>query len=143
MHIVYSTITEDTAYVSYVPGPATQGSARINKKVVIKGGANKAPLAGQLITPLGVPTIVNDEVMTFLESNEAFNRHRDRGFIRVDKGSKPKDADAVAKAGMTSCDLSAPMTRNNLVQLCAGQGADLSNIKAVVQPTESSKARMK
>ena len=97
MHVVYSTITCNTEYVSYKPSKPTDASAQIARRVLIRGGANLAPATGQLITPRGVATIVNDEDMAFLEENESFRRHRDKGFIRVDKGSKAKDVDVIAK----------------------------------------------
>ena len=78
--------------------------------------------------------------MDFLESNEAFRRHRDRGFIKVEKGGKARDADIVAKTGMTSKDASAPMIKSTIAEHC---GERTANVEVVVEPTESSKARMK
>lgn len=140
MHVIYSTITCDTDYVAYKPGSPRDASAIVTRRIRIKGGANLAPLTGNLITPKGVATVVSDEIMDFLESNEAFRRHRDRGFIKVEKGGKARDADIVAKTGMTSKDASAPMIKSTIAEHC---GERTANVEVVVEPTESSKARMK
>ena len=139
MHVIYSTATADIEYVSYAPGKPTDAASKLTRRICIKGGANIAPLKGQLITPRGAVTIVSDDVMNFLEQNEAFKRHQARGFMRVEKGSKPKDVDMVAKS-MTPQDASAAMTKDTIAKICGERAAD---IEVVVEPTESSKARMK
>lgn len=138
MHVVYSTITCDTEYVSYRPGKPTDASSVLNRRVRIKGGANLAPLKGQLITPRGAATVVDDKTMEFLEANEAFRRHKEKGFITVEKGNKPRDLDVITKE-MAPKDASAPITKDTIGEFCAG----LENVNVVVEETESSKARMK
>lgn len=135
MPVVYSTATSDINYCDYWPGLATEASSRLKRKVLIKGGANLAPVAGRLVTPLGMATIVSDDELAFLEVNSAFQRHIERGFMRVEKGNKSRDANVVAKDGMTPRDGSAPLTKDSKDYL---KGAT-----PVVTPTESSKARMK
>ena len=108
MPYVYSTATADINYCDYHPGPATEGSARLKRKVLIKGGANLAPLHGRLITPRGMVTQVSEEELSFLQNNEAFKRHMAAGYMHVDKANK--DPDKVAAAGMAPQDGSAPIT---------------------------------
>ena len=108
MPYVYSTATSDIRYTEYHKGPATESSARLKRTLLIKGGANLAPLTGLLITPKGVATKVTDEELDFLNSLESFKRHLTAGFMFVDKAEK--DPNKVAAAGMASQDRSAPIT---------------------------------
>ena len=108
MPYVYSTATSDIKYCAYHPGPETQASAKLKKTVLVRGGANLAPLTGRLITPRGVVTQVSDEDLEFLLQNEAFIRHQKAGHMHVDKAAK--EPDKVAAAGMNPQDLSAPIT---------------------------------
>lgn len=135
MPVVYSTATSDINYVDYHPGKPTDAAAVVKRSVIIKGGANLATLTGNLITPRGVATVISDDDLAFLETLEAFQRHKSKGFMYVEKGSKPKDADAVAKAHMAPADKSAPLTRDSKDYL--------AGTTPVVEPTESSKARLK
>ena len=61
------------------------------------------------MTPRGVATRVTDEELEFLESLDAFKRHRDRGFLKVDKSNKEKDIASVV-VDMQKKDGSAPIT---------------------------------
>lgn len=113
MPYIYSTITASTNYSKYRPSGPNAGSAVIERSVVIHGGANMAPQRDSktqvvLMTPRGAVTRVSDEELSFLESVEAFRRHRDRGFLVVE--SKSQSIDKVVDAGMCPQDKSAPLT---------------------------------
>lgn len=111
MNYIYSTLTCDNLYVDFEfveNAYIRQGK----KQVLIKGGAN-LPTAGMkdIITPLGAVTEVTDEDLAFLESNECFKKHVDKGFITVDK-SKVKIEKAVKD--MKDKDKSAPKQEKDL-----------------------------
>ena len=79
---VYSTITCDTIYAIYRPTDP-KSLPVIERKILIKGGNMIAQ--DNLFTPQGVVTEVSNEDMEALENDPNFNRHRDRGFLRVEK----------------------------------------------------------
>lgn len=112
MPYVYSTATASIAYSSYKPSGPHAGSAQIERSIVIRGGANLAPLRDKsqvvLITPRGAVTKVTDEELAFLESLESFKRHKKRGFMAVE--GKSQAIDKVVDAGMCPQDKSAPLT---------------------------------
>jgi hypothetical protein len=112
MPYVYSTATASISYSKYKPSGPHAGSAQIERSIVIRGGANLAPLRDKsqmvLMTPRGVVTKVTDEELAFLESVEAFQRHKKRGFIAVE--GKSLAIDKVVEAGMCPQDKSAPLT---------------------------------
>lgn len=117
---VYSTLAADVSYNHYVaseivksliPGVAPKATQvpRIEKSVLIKGGAGVAP-AGirRLETPLGVSTPVTDDELELLEKNDVFQLHVKNGYITVRR--KKVDAEIVVADGMESRDVSAPVT---------------------------------
>lgn len=126
MHYVYSTITNDTKYCHYVKGGADLPT--LIKTVLISGGATRGGKG--LITPHGVGTQVGDSDLEFLESNEAFKRHKAAGFIKVIKAQK--DANIVAR-DMTPNDKSSPvMVKSTTGKEAAAVGsADAITEKAV------------
>ena len=104
MPYIHSTLTNDTAYASYVK--TGDGSPnKIERQVLIKGGANRA--TKQLVTPLGAVTSVTDEELEFLEKNELFQQHKKGGFIKVTKWDSNPDR---AVHDMTPKDGCAPKT---------------------------------
>lgn len=109
MNFVYSTATNDITYVDYLPAAENGAKRNIKKSVLIKGGAG-LPKHRTLITPYGVKTEVSDEDLAFLESNQAFQRHAKRGFMKVMK--RNVDPDKVA-ADMAQRDGSAPYVPND------------------------------
>lgn len=99
---VFSTLSNDNCYTNYEKGGADMPVIRA--KVLIKGGTNVAN--ARLITPLGVVTTVTDEELVELERNPVFQKHKEKGFVRVEK--KKHDPEKVA-GGMKTRDLSAPL----------------------------------
>ncbi len=108
MPYVFSTLTGDQEYTLWakkdpkeVPTPT--------KAILIAGGANV--MGKHLRTAQGVATSVTKEELELLEDNDAFKRHKDRGFITV--GQKAEDADKVAQSSMAPKDKSAPLTEKD------------------------------
>lgn len=102
MHYVYSTATCDIAYGVWIKG-GNDLPIR-TRAIVIKGGAGVANK--HLITPRGVVTEVSDEELALLEQDEAFQRHVEHGFIRVERAKI--DPEKVA-ADMTGRDEASPL----------------------------------
>ena len=76
---VHSTASADMTYPIYAGGT---GTPRKIKEIVIKGRANVVNPA-TLITPLGAVTEVSDADLELLKKSTAFQRHVQRGFMRV------------------------------------------------------------
>ena len=81
MAYIFSTLTCDNEYTLW----KRIGEDRVIpvKSVIIKGGTgivNK-----NLITPMGVMTEVTDEQLELLEQNPSFKRHKENGFLVVEK----------------------------------------------------------
>ena len=86
MAYIFSTLTCDNEYTLW----KRIGEDRVipEKSVIIKGGTgivNK-----NLITPMGVMTEVTDEQLELLEQNPSFKRHKENGFLVVEKNKKKK-----------------------------------------------------
>lgn len=76
--------------------------------VLINGKANITNK--NLITPLGMVTNVDDDLIPLLEKNRVFQIHKENGFITVQRSKiKDSEADEVAK-DMEARDESAPLT---------------------------------
>ena len=103
MPYIYSTLSTDMDYASYVP--TASDVPDVEKIIKIKGGANVANK--NIITPMGVMTSVTDEELALLEANGVFQIHKANGFITVEK--KSDDVEKVTK-NMTKKDKSAPLT---------------------------------
>ena len=73
-------------------------------RVVIKGGAGVA--GKNLVTPLGVVTVVDEAQMTLLQSNSVFQLHKKNGFINIQE--KQSEIESVV-ADMVGRDNSAPL----------------------------------
>ncbi|CAH0447399.1 hypothetical protein LMG10661_03465 [Ralstonia syzygii subsp. syzygii] len=102
MNYVYSTATCDTAYGVWTKGG---GDLPIRaRSIVIRGGTGVANK--HLITPRGVVTQVTDEELGILEQDDAFKRHVERGFIRVER--MKADPEKVA-ADMNGRDAASPL----------------------------------
>lgn len=102
MAYIYSTLTADQEYRGYT---GNKDVPAVKWSVVIKGGANIA--SKNLVTPKGTLTTVSDEEMALLESNAAFKRHVERGFLTIEK--KKAEVEEVTK-NMKKKDQSAPKT---------------------------------
>lgn len=123
MPYVYSTATADITYPLYDKSSAHAAHSVIKRKVTIRGGANLATQTGRLVTPKGMVTRVTDEELDFLMHSEAFLRHKERGFMHVDKSDI--DPDKVARdKGMNPKDGSAPITPNSKEVLGTATPAD-------------------
>ncbi len=80
-------------------------------EVLIKGGAHVVQKKGELITPMGVRTLVTDEQLEILQQNEVFKIHTENGFLTVD--NQKRNPDNVAK-NMNAKDPSRPKTGKDL-----------------------------
>jgi hypothetical protein len=113
MPFVYSTSSCSAFYGTYIPSPATAHAHKIEKKVLIYGKANVAPLRDSkttitFATPLGAVTKVSDQDLEFLMTVPAFIKHMKAGFLKVEKSNKP--IEKVVSEGMQKKDGSAPIT---------------------------------
>ena len=101
-YFIYSTLATDTIYQDYdennsdLPNPTNH--------VLIKGGAGVA--GKNLVTPLGVVTVVDDAQMTLLQSNSVFQLHLKNGFITVRESEANIES---VVADMVGRDNSAPL----------------------------------
>ncbi len=102
MNYVYSTLTSSTDYRVWMPSGNDLPTA--GRSIVINGGAGIA--SKELVTPYGSVTKVTDEDLALLEADEAFQRHIERGFIRVERTKI--DLEKIA-ASMASRDGSSPL----------------------------------
>ncbi|UUM20936.1 hypothetical protein [Mycoavidus sp. SF9855] len=109
MQYVYSTMTCDTNYRVWMPSGNDLPTA--SHSIVIKGGAGMA--SKELVTSYGSVTKVSDEDLALLEADEAFQRHIERGFIRVERAKI--DPEKIA-ADMTSRDGSSPLVPQDFPQ---------------------------
>ena len=98
---VYSTLSAPVKYQNYVESASDMPN--LGDYVLIKGGAN---VAGELMTPLGVVTIITPEQLAILEQNKTFQLHKENGFIKV-RGSHEEVEKIVAD--MQGRDDSAPL----------------------------------
>ncbi len=111
---LYSTLSNSQNVPVYIAYPGSKGgnnnsgSAKPSQKthtIHINGGANV--IDGQLITPKGVLTIIEDNEYAELRKMSCFNRWVERGFITIEKDDY--DADDVAE-DMTAKDGCAQIT---------------------------------
>lgn len=84
MNYVYSTISTSVNYPIYAQSHSKDLSV-IVKDIVIKGGAGVADR--HCLTPKGFVTEVSDEDLEHLEKNATFLKHKQAGFIYVEKKS--------------------------------------------------------
>lgn len=115
MNYVYSTMTDDVGYASYVNDGHKELST-IEKIVYIKGGTNVADK--NFVTPQGVVTPVTDEDLELLEKNPVFQVHLKGGFVKVEK--KKVNIDKIVK-DMNLKDKSRPITKADFKD--QGQGS--------------------
>jgi hypothetical protein len=105
MPYVASTLTCDQKYAHFNRGEDGYLTEIEDQSVVIKGGfglANKS-----FVTPTGATlTTVTDEQLASLERHAQFRMHREKGFVKVIKGSADGDK---AASGMTLGDKSQPL----------------------------------
>ncbi len=114
MPYVYSTLTASTDYRVWMPSKNELPTA--GRSIVINGGtgiATKGATSKDLITPYGIVTKVTDEELALLEADEAFQRHIERGFIRVERIKT--DPEKVA-ANMASRDGSSPLVPQDFAE---------------------------
>lgn len=104
---VYSTLTADQVYTSYVTDP--NGIAQPKSSIFIAGQANITNK--NFVTPLGVVTEVTAEELAELKQNDMFKLHAQNGFISI---SEAKADPEVVAADMTGRDQSAPLVLEDL-----------------------------
>ncbi len=109
MNYVYSTATCDTAYGIWIKG-GNELPIR-TRTIVIKGGTGVSNK--NLITPYGTVTEVAEEDLILLEKDESFQRHVERGFIRVERA---KIAPEKVAADMTGRDESSPLVPQDFAE---------------------------
>lgn len=112
MPYVYSTGTNDTAYVDHKPDPdKNRGYSEIIRQVIIKGGHGRA--TKHLVTPKGVVTKVTEDELEFLLKNDSFQRHMKNGFISYENKKVEPEKKA---ADMAQADGSAPLTPKDFTE---------------------------
>lgn len=82
---ILSRTSQDNEYVVW--GARENGSFRVQRTILIKGGANVLDKT-VMKTPNGVVTEVSDEDWKELENHVAFKKHMERGFYEVMKEEK-------------------------------------------------------
>lgn len=110
-YFVYSTATNSTYYCDYPPPDPHRSHHTPIKRVLIKGGHGLASQLshsgpGNIFTPQGVVTQVSDEDMEWLQKNDSFREHIEKGFLIVDKRRVEPSNHA---RNMTQKDGSAPL----------------------------------
>lgn len=90
---IVSRAAQDIEYAEWAFNKA--GSHEKKKSVIIKGGAHVINRK-TLTTPKGVITPVTAEELAFLESNNAFQRHKQNGFVEIVKSKD--DAEDIAES---------------------------------------------
>lgn len=108
---ICSKLSSDNVYATYKKKGANDLPG-IEKKILIKGGAGVAN--DRIVTPHGVVTEISDEELEFLQKNSpSFNRHVDRGYLKV-LTKNPSESDTKKVAGDMEEDESAPLTPEKL-----------------------------
>jgi hypothetical protein len=100
---IYSTLTASQKYTQWKKGKADLSTR--DKSVYIQGGSNVPDK--HLVTPRGVVTEVTADQLAVLESNPSFKRHKERGFIKVERHKAETMEKAVSD--MVQRDPSAPL----------------------------------
>lgn len=106
MPYVYSTATNDAAYVEWQKGGADLPVRA--RTITVKGGRGWTPTRGKSLFP-GITEITPEEA-DFLMRNEDFIRHEKAGFVRIEAARA--DAEKVI-ADMEINDGSAPLTEED------------------------------
>ena len=113
-HYIYSTLAAGVDYTFYKDGPRLRPDSPETRKIktrhiTIKGGAGVATrrtnLSGEIVTPNGMVTKVDDEELSLLESHALFKQHVEAGYIKVEKKNVKTDK---AIEYMQKRDVSAP-----------------------------------
>lgn len=118
---ITSTMSQDVEYPVYLASSLAtddknqKGRPAVTKgSITIQGGANVASLtvaAGRIVTPQGVQTVVEDDVLAELRKNHVFNLHEKNGYIKVTKSAA--SVEKIIK-DMTAKDPSAQPTEAEL-----------------------------
>lgn len=95
-NFVHSTASQNMVYPIYSEGQ--QNQAQVLKKITIRGKANVADSA-TLITPTGAVTEVSDEDLALLKKSPAFQRHVQKGFMKVISSSELDTKDMAKRDG--------------------------------------------
>lgn len=109
MPYVFSTATAPQAYSEWLDGGADIKTSKLI--AVIKGGHGVA--TRNLLTPKGVATYVTDAQLEALEKNDAFKRHKAKGFMVVDK--QEQKPEKIAR-NMSKKDKSAPLVPEDFTE---------------------------
>ncbi len=109
MAFIYSTLANSQLYTEWTKGG---GDMQIKgRQVLVSGGAGVMGLDRRLITPLGVSTEVDDELIPVLRQNPDFKMHEAKGFIKViEKKSKKAPEVETIVPDMAQDDKSKPLT---------------------------------
>lgn len=83
---IVSTLSTDVSYEIY--DKTRKDINVVVKSILIKGGSNVIVKRGFQVSATGVTTEVSDEDLKDLEENAVFRCHRERGFVKVVKGSR-------------------------------------------------------
>lgn len=133
MPMIYSTLTNDSAYVEYHKG--ANDIPQIVREVIIQGGAGVARRK-TLVTPYGVGTEVNDDVLTFLKADDNFKRHMKSGWLKIVEKGKP-DGDVIS-ADMAQRDGSSPLVPNDFAE---ARQPTTGSEKPVTEPTTKKRTK--
>lgn len=96
MNYVQSTASQDMTYPIYTEGK--QNQATIIKKIIVYGTANVANPTS-LLTPQGMVTELSDEDVALLKKSAAFQRHVEKGFMKLCDKSQLDVSDMEKKDG--------------------------------------------
>ena len=107
---VFSTLSASVACAIYTKKVDPNHPNKVDKKIVINGGANVAN--DHVITPKGVVTLVSEEDYKILKDHPSFKGYLERGFVTVDIENKKTVEKAVKN--MTEKDKSAPKTEKDV-----------------------------
>lgn len=105
MAFVFSTLTADQLYTTYLKPVSDIAPPVVDKQVFINGGANLTNKV--LVTPRGAVTEISEEQKKTLLSCPAFLEHKKNGFVTIE--DKKADVDDVS-ANLVARDNSAPLT---------------------------------
>lgn len=103
---VISNLSNDVSYNIY--DKSRKDVNVVVKSILIRGGSNVIAKRGFQVSSQGVTTVVSDEDLKLLEQDAVFTMQRDKGFIRVVKGSQSQ-AESVSEK-MDEKDNSAQLT---------------------------------
>ncbi len=112
MPYVYSTLTADQEYALYPNELDPKSIAQAEASIFIAGKANVLN-PKTFLTPKGMCTSIGEEELVVLEKIPAFLRHKEAGYITVERKEAP--VEKVVK-NMTSKDSSAQLVAEDFAE---------------------------